>query len=262
VIGLAKVLLGAKPFKDGNVNETYRGQVLLEDGSTRLAILKDLDNKQLANELLASVLAKSIGLPTPDVYLAEADTSALALSKGPKTSGGRVCLASIDAKAPNLRYVVNKANDAAKEKICSDLLAWAGFGSLIAFDTWVANVDRNAGNLLIGGAGVYWLIDHGHCLTGTAWGASHLKADGSYRNKMATFAKPKLSQTDRETKGLEINRSAADMHSVNVGLCRTNSRIGDFLNDIDAEAAEKFVNDRRAFVSKQSREAIGLPSLV
>jgi hypothetical protein len=57
-IQLATVLPRAEPFKEGNVNETFRGQVLLGDRKVRGAILKDLDPRQLANELLVSALAR------------------------------------------------------------------------------------------------------------------------------------------------------------------------------------------------------------
>jgi len=69
-IQFATVLPGAKAFKEGNVNDTYRGQILLADGTVKSAVIKDLDQKQLANELLASVLAHAAALPTPDAYLA------------------------------------------------------------------------------------------------------------------------------------------------------------------------------------------------
>jgi hypothetical protein len=68
-VRLATVLAGAQPFNEGNVNDTYRGQILEEEGNTRVAIIKDLDERQLVNELMASALAKAAGLPVPQPYL-------------------------------------------------------------------------------------------------------------------------------------------------------------------------------------------------
>ena len=59
-IQLATVLPGAKAFREGNVSETFRGQILLADGSVRSAVIKDLDQKELSNELLAAVLAREL----------------------------------------------------------------------------------------------------------------------------------------------------------------------------------------------------------
>jgi hypothetical protein len=84
-IQLATVLPGAKGFREGNVNDTFRGQVLLEDGTVRGAIIKDLDRTQLSNEVLTSVLARAAGLPTPDVYLGLVRGSDLPVTKAPWT---------------------------------------------------------------------------------------------------------------------------------------------------------------------------------
>ena len=46
-INFPTVVLGAAGFTEGNVNETYRGQVLLHGGEIRQAIIKDLDLLQL-----------------------------------------------------------------------------------------------------------------------------------------------------------------------------------------------------------------------
>ena len=52
-VELATVLLGATGFKENNVNDTFRGQVLVAKNETRQAIIKDLDIIQLCNELVA-----------------------------------------------------------------------------------------------------------------------------------------------------------------------------------------------------------------
>lgn len=67
-IKLARVLPGAKKFDEGNVNETFHGQILVDKNEIMGAIVKDLSLKQLCNELLASVVAKEACLPTPDAY--------------------------------------------------------------------------------------------------------------------------------------------------------------------------------------------------
>ena len=48
VIQLGRVLAGAIPFKENNINATYRGIVLTAEGE-RTAIIKDLEPKELAN---------------------------------------------------------------------------------------------------------------------------------------------------------------------------------------------------------------------
>jgi hypothetical protein len=46
------------------------------------------------------------------------------------------------------------------------LLAWPGFASCVAFDEWVANVDRHVNNLLLAAGGRLVPIDHSDCFGG------------------------------------------------------------------------------------------------
>ncbi len=52
-VEFANVLAGAEGFNEGNLNETYRGQILRPGGVISNAILKDIESKELANELIA-----------------------------------------------------------------------------------------------------------------------------------------------------------------------------------------------------------------
>ncbi len=68
--------------------------------------------------------------------------------------------------------------------IANDLRAWKDLPSLLAFDEWVANVDRNTGNLVRLSAGDYAVIDHGGILTGPDWVSEVLAPIASYGNKI------------------------------------------------------------------------------
>ncbi|NMG64390.1 hypothetical protein GPA19_05445 [Azoarcus indigens] len=49
------------------------------------------------------------------------------------------------------------------------LQEWPGFPQLVAFDSWLANVDRNTGNLILTGNAHLIPIDHSDILTGPEW---------------------------------------------------------------------------------------------
>ena len=70
-LAFASVLKGAVSFSEGNINDTFRGEILKADQSIVHAVLKDLPLKQLVNELAASFLAHNQGLPTAIIYLSE-----------------------------------------------------------------------------------------------------------------------------------------------------------------------------------------------
>lgn len=60
------------------------------------------------------------------------------------------------------------------ESVRTILEGWPGFAQLVAFDTWLSNVDRNTGNLMLTGANTLCPIDHSDILTGPAWTFEHL----------------------------------------------------------------------------------------
>ncbi|MEY8689582.1 MAG: hypothetical protein AB9M53_06845 [Leptothrix sp. (in: b-proteobacteria)] len=52
------------------------------------------------------------------------------------------------------------------EVMRTHLLAWPGFSTCVAFDEWVANVDRHVNNLLLTAGGQLVPIDHSDCFGG------------------------------------------------------------------------------------------------
>lgn len=148
-VGLATVLAGARPFKEGNVNDTFRGQVLTHDGDTRAAIIKDLDARQLANELMGAALANAAGLPVPQAYLAMADPARLAASKGPEMAGGsRLLFASTDADTPPVADrqddVIQDGLAALKEQSGREDITFVPFTNVAAIGDHVLHVEERA----------------------------------------------------------------------------------------------------------------------
>jgi hypothetical protein len=219
-IQLATVLPGAIPFKEDNVSETFKGQILLVDGSVKSAVIKDLDQKELSNELLATVLARSAGLPIPDAYLAIVRGSDLAVAKGPRTEGGdRLVFASVDVKVPNITFRARGANPNEQAQLWRDIIEWGDLGNLYAFDSWIANIDRHPGNLLFGGRNQIWLIDHGQSFSGPAWQPGDLDPRGDYRNRLAEWLTPRLSDEQRLKRSSEAKTFTAALGAIDVPEC-------------------------------------------
>lgn len=215
-VRLATVLAGAQPFKEGNVNDTYRGQVLSDDGSTYAAIIKDLDRRQLANELMAAALAKAAGLPVPQPYLAIAGQGILVTTKGPQQAdGSRLVFASADAHTPPIAQLyLGGAPDAVRYRLAE----WDGIGEVYGFDAWIANIDRHERNLLFSGDKEVWLIDHGHCFSGPQWKPADLDPPREYQNRLRQWLTPVMSSARRAAVAdsaatLEARISAIDPNS-------------------------------------------------
>jgi hypothetical protein len=262
-IQLATVLPGAIGFKEGNINDTYRGQILLGDGSVRGAILKDLDQTQLSNEVLSSVLARAAGLPTPDVYLALVRGSDLPVAKGPHVQdGNRLVFASVDVKVPNLTFRVTGASIDEQQRVLRDILEWADLGHLYAFDAWIANIDRHPGNLLFGGKNEIWLIDHGHCFSGPTWQPSDLNSDADYRNRLYEWITCHLTTDQKRKRSSEAAKFSQIIASIDVSESTRKSRIETLLPAAHVVAVEGFLKGRTNSVPLHANRALGVPTLL
>jgi hypothetical protein len=264
-VPLVSVLPGAIGFNEGNVNDTYRGQVLFADQTVHAAIIKDLDAYQLANELLVAVLSHALALPVPDIALGRVRPEDLAASKAPQLpDGSRLMFVSRDVKVPNLTRCIQSsiADMAIIQTILDDLKEWPALGSLYAFDAWVANIDRHQGNLLFGGRQEIWLIDHGHCFSGPAWQASDLGADTSYTHKLAYWLTGCLSLDERRRYSTDVEGFTSAMAKVDIEAAVADSHIANLLPSGDLQALKAFLQDRIANVPRHANAALGLPSLI
>ena len=259
-IQFATVLPGAKGFNDGNVNETFRGQILLADGTTvKSAVIKDLDKKQLANELLTSVLARAAALPTPDAYLALVRGSELVVSKAPRLGdGNHLVFASVDVKVPNITFRTKGASPDELKQLLKDIVEWCDLGHLYAFDSWIANIDRHPGNLLFGNKNEIWLIDHGHCFSGPAWQPHDLDPRAEYRNRLSEWLTCHLNQDQKHKRSSEVQKFIKLIADLDLSDCSKKSRIEGLIPANDIAAVEVFLNDRVNDVLVYSNKALGI----
>jgi hypothetical protein len=262
-IGLATVLPGAKGFNEGNVNETFRGQILLADGSVKNAVIKDLDERQLCNELHACVLARAAGLPTPDAYLALVRGLDLTVTKAPYLhDGNRLVFASVDVKVPNITFRARAASPDEQQQLLRDILEWGDLGRLYAFDAWIANIDRHPGNLLFGGRNEIWLIDHGHCFSGPAWQPNGLDPNAAYPNRLSEWLTPYLTVDQKKKRSSEVARFTEVIASINIAETSKRSRIEALMPASHVAAVEGFLTDRTNNVPAHANRALGVPTLV
>ena len=108
-VGFARVLAGAKSFKDQgipNLSDTYRGQILIGQSEVRAAIIKDIPLREVANEVLAATLASAISLPVPPPFIALASPSDLVTKHASKLGASSVLFASADVNSPSISQII------------------------------------------------------------------------------------------------------------------------------------------------------------
>lgn len=129
-------------------------------------------DRWLFNEAAGSLIARRAGIGTPpgglmwvpvgalthlfpDVHFANFDGMAPCFATAPVDNGYGIAAVGVGASTG---YV----SEAARRLF----LAWPQFAACVAFDEWVANVDRHADNVLVGSGGRLVPIDHSDCFGG------------------------------------------------------------------------------------------------
>lgn len=118
------------------------------------AYAKKLDNRSILVELMSALIGRELNLPIPEPVIAASQ------------DGKDLLFASIDIKHPDLTRSVtcnetgNPLNTPQNEAIFQKISDWHTIEQSIGFDEWIANDDRNLGNVLFDGKDNFYLIDH------------------------------------------------------------------------------------------------------
>lgn len=142
----------------------------------------------LTNEIIGHVLAHHAGLPQPKGALISvaADTLRQMHPHVRFSDPDYYCFASLEAHNPYDRTtgMVRVIYRNLVADIQFALQQWPALPLLMAFDSWLANIDRNTGNIIQTGADNFFILDHGHLLTGPNWTPSDLKSEKDFVNKL------------------------------------------------------------------------------
>lgn len=114
-------------------------------------------------ELLCAVIGRAVGLPIPEPYLVAVTRATLpqsGLLSG--QSGMRLTFASQNVGGADFGQLVRADSSHAHRM----LRKWEHLVPVAVFDEWLANADRNFGNIVFAAQSL-WLIDHAEALGGS-----------------------------------------------------------------------------------------------
>ncbi len=115
------------------------------------AYAKELNDTMILVELLAALIGQELGLPIPEPIIAI-------------SGDGKALFASLDVKIPDFttRLTLKGGGLSVDENkgVLQKLAHWTLTNKVIGFDEWIANGDRNTGNILYDGKDTFYLIDH------------------------------------------------------------------------------------------------------
>lgn len=156
-------------------------------GRFYVKIYPKTENRGLINEITGFLLAHANGLPQPQkaavIQLPIEIIPPEELNKFDVIENTILGWATEECGITPNTYL--KVNDVIKYNQSLEMLkSWTFFPRLLAFDDWVANQDRNTGNITIKGNKDFHLIDHGNVPVSENWNIDDLIVDKHYNNKL------------------------------------------------------------------------------
>jgi len=156
-IELGTVNKGAVLFSDDNINPTFRAPVQTETREI-ICFVKIISLNESIIECICSMLGRKIGLPIPKPYLVKVLPGILPIPNDQPL----ITYASEDAGFPSFKRYLNSMTESI---LITRLLNSKLSMSVGLFDEWIANIDRNLGNILYDGSETFLFIDHGKALS-------------------------------------------------------------------------------------------------
>lgn len=119
-------------------------------------------NSALVAELLCGVLAQALKLPAPEVFLVKVQPGYLPRSKMANGNQTTLCVGTRDIGGDTFAQLLREHSTTTN----SLLQEWPELPRVTAFDEWLANPDRNLGNLLYVAQTIH-IIDHAEAFGGS-----------------------------------------------------------------------------------------------
>jgi len=113
-------------------------------------------------ELLCGVIGRSLGLPVPEPFIVTISAGVVPHSRLLPANKSTLAFASQDVGGTTFSQLLRAGSPGAQAM----LMKWEHLIPVTTFDEWMANTDRNLGNILFI-SNVLWIIDHAEAFHGS-----------------------------------------------------------------------------------------------
>lgn len=216
------------------------------------------DRFTVVSELACAAIAQALGLPTPQPFLLNIGVGTLPESGFTTHDRAAVTVATKDVGGGTFAQLLREESEYANKMV----RGWSHLVPAVAFDEWLANTDRNFGNILFVARTLY-LIDHGEAFGGSTRRLFPLEdlTETAFTNKLAHVldpTSPAQLQTVLEQARDWLVSAAGALDVSNLGTTTDMRRW-----HTDSEEAEliNFVRNRLLVTHKLLCQRLGLPQL-
>lgn len=262
-IGLGHFLPGGVLLPAGvrGINETYRGWIEIDQARIQ-AYVKLLHPWEVFNEALGSILCQLAGLQTPRSYIVLVERSDYPSSPIFAEPGVDRALAFASHAMPLktlTRQVALHTPAALRELVAG----WTEWPDVLVFDQWIANPDRHSGNLLVGGPGEVFLIDHGLSFYRRNWTPEQLlEALSLVTTRLWNDVIQGVVTLPERISAAERAYSAGVRYStIDSGAAMLFTRVSPLIPAPNIQALAEFLNKRCQAAPGVVANALGVPGL-
>jgi hypothetical protein len=177
---------------DGLLSVCFEGYLLLPEGRRRAYFKTDPAGYAMLNEEIGYMLARCAKLPQPKagkMWVRGKVLHQIDPVRWPDPTKPALCWVTHEAKDEKTKPALSvkaklrvgpSTSPAMAIILRNTFLKFKLLGRLIVFDFWIANIDRNVGNVMLISADSFMLIDHGAILGGSTWPLSVHSKPGHY----------------------------------------------------------------------------------
>lgn len=252
-VELVTMLPGAQKVDDQNLNPTWKSHVINADQTSSVAFVKFIEPRKIFVECFCALIGRKLGLPIPKPMVVNVTHDALSCTV---PSGQQVvAFGSEDAAHPSFRRRIAQDEPEAMKLI----RAYSKILDISLFDEWIANRDRNVGNILFDGKSVFHFIDHELALP-----AGFTKDFKASNNQLMSACITILSEFERHKASSDIKKTLhPQLTALDLKKALDNSLPDAYFNYIDAEVVKNILHDRLSTVTTHAdvRMNIGQQSL-
>lgn len=204
VLRLNKGAIRVKRRKGGrHIDELWVGTGYAESGPDHDVsfYLRIGPTRHIVAELVCAVIGRAIGLPVPEPFIVRVGRGDLPLSRLiDQEAASTLAFASASVGGDSCAQLLREDSEHALRLV----MTWRHLLPTTAFDEWMANPDRNLGNIVFAAQNL-WLIDHAQALGGQGAELSSLKSlqERSFPNVLAKMIEAAFQPGDRAN---QLNR--------------------------------------------------------
>lgn len=260
-IPVASISTFLERVDEGNSSETIKCGINTVNGPATAYIKLTDKPRKITAELVAAQVGRAMGLKIPRPYLVIVDTDDIPDRMKSEFKGRGLVYGYGSAEAEGMSFARLLKSD--KEILKRVVGIWKdGYKDAAIFDEWIANTDRNLGNIVYSPEGdSCWLIDHDHALLGPESILWPLNPDASVNNELINALGGHFNDDEKQAIYLKANKLMTTTSLIELSQLDKDEHLAKIGEPLDSNAIAEFLEKRINNTAALICHKMGMPQL-